>query len=97
VLRAVPRAAGVGVYATPAEAFELCSVAVGAEGTAMNGDGGVEVLFCFEGAVQVASLAAGGGLRLAAGESCIVPAAAGAYRLVGPGRLYRASIPARGQ
>jgi mannose-6-phosphate isomerase class I len=54
----------------------------------------VEVLLCYEGAIEAGPLAGGDALRLGAGESCLVPAAVGSYRLVGSGRLYRASVPA---
>jgi len=93
VLRGSARAPGVSVYATSAEEFELGSVEIGAEGVVMAGERSVEVLLCYEGAVQVAALAGGAALALASGQSCLVPAAVGAYRLVGQGRLYHASVP----
>lgn len=94
VLRETLRAPGVGVFATPADAFELGSVAVGAGDVAITGDRNVEILLCFEGEVRVAAIDAGEALALRSGQSCLVPASAGAYRLAGQGRLYRASVPA---
>jgi mannose-6-phosphate isomerase len=95
VLRETQRAPGVGVFATPAAEFELGSVTVGAENVVVAGDRSVDVLLCFEGAVQVAALAGGAVLALAQGESCLVPAAVETYHLTGQGRLYRASVPTR--
>jgi mannose-6-phosphate isomerase len=95
VLRAAPDATGVSVYATSAEEFELGSVEVGGEGVVMSGERSVEVLLCYEGSVQLAPLAGGEALALERGESCLVPADVGGYRIVGQGRLYRASVPAR--
>jgi len=80
----------VSVYATSAEEFELGSVEVGVDGVVMTGERSVEVLLCYEGAVQVAPLAGGDALALASGQSCLVPAAVGGYRIIGQGRLYRA-------
>ena len=96
VLRGVPGAPGVCVYATSAEEFELGSVEVGGEGVVMAGERSVEVLLCYEGAVQIAPLAGGDALALESGQSCLVPAVVGAYRIGGRGRLYRASVPGRG-
>ena len=93
VLRGAAGAPGVSVYATTAEEFELGSVEVGAEGVAITGERSVEVLLCYAGAVQVAPLAGGDALALASGQSCLVPAAVGDYRIVGQGHLYRASVP----
>jgi mannose-6-phosphate isomerase len=93
VLRGAQRAPGLSVYATPASEFELCRIEVGAEGVVMAGERSVEVLLCHQGAVQLAPLAGGDALALASGESGLVPAAVGAYRIVGQGRLYHASVP----
>jgi mannose-6-phosphate isomerase len=92
VLRETKRASGVGVFATPADEFELGSVTVGAGGVAIPDDRSVDVLLCFEGDVRVAALG-GETLALQSGQSCLVPAALGGYRLAGQGRLYRASVP----
>ncbi len=93
VLRGALRARGVSVYATPASEFELSLLEVGAAEIVMTGERSVEVLLCFEGAVQLAPLAGGDALTLASGESGLVPAAVGDYRIVGKGRLYHASVP----
>ena len=93
VLRGSQHARGVSVYATSASEFELCDLEVGAAGVVMADERGVEVLLCYQGAVRIAPLAGGDALTLASGESCLVPAAVGAYRIVGDGRLYRASVP----
>ena len=93
VLRGAQRATGVRVYATPAIEFELGDLDVGADGVAIAGERGVEVLLCHQGSVRLAPVEGGGALALASGESCLVPAAVGAYRIVGAGRLYRAAVP----
>ncbi len=93
VLRGAMGVPGVCVYATTAEEFELASVEVSGEGVVRTCERSVEVLLCYEGAVQVAPLAGGDALALASGQSCLVPAAVGAYRIRGQGRLYRASVP----
>ncbi len=93
VLRGSARAHGVSVYATSASEFELCHLEVGAAGVVMAGERSVEILLCYQGAVQIVPLAGGDALPLAAGQSGLVPAAVGAYRLVGQGRLYHASVP----
>ena len=54
---------------------------------------GVEILLCTEGEVELVPADAHPRVRLAQGASCIVPAAAGAYRASGRGTLYRASVP----
>ena len=89
VLRAAESAPGVRTWCAPAPHFELGAIEVGADGVAIAARGGVEVLLCHAGRVRV-----GGGPTLRQGESCLVPAAVGPYRLEGAGRLYRAGVPA---
>jgi mannose-6-phosphate isomerase len=89
ILRAVERAPGLRSWQTPAASFELGAIEVGSGGVAVATRIGVEILLCHAGEVRVA-----GGPTLRRGESCLVPAGAGPYRLEGAGRLYRASVPA---
>jgi mannose-6-phosphate isomerase len=93
VLRPEPRRPGEGVWTTPAEEFEL-SLLTPAEGApvALPVRSGIEILWCAEGTVRVES-AAHAGVELARGESCLVPAATGAYRVSGVGRSFRAALP----
>jgi mannose-6-phosphate isomerase len=82
------QAAGGGEsrYATPAPEFELSVVRVGPGGFEARARRGVEILLCTEGAGEV------GGARLRAGESVLVPAAAGAWRATGSLTLQRAAV-----
>lgn len=91
-LRAAPIAAGVAAWSAPVDCFELSAVAVD-DAVSIDARVGVELLLCHEGAVQVAA-EGGSALALARGQSCVVPAAAGPYRVRGGGRLYRAGVPA---
>lgn len=90
VLRAVERAPGLRIWETPADAFELAEIDVGRAGIVIAERTGVEILLCLAGMVHVA----GAGLTLRRGQSCLVPAAVGGYRLEGTGRLQRAGVPA---
>ncbi len=89
VLRASESAPGVRTWCAPAPHFELGAIEVGPAGVAVSARDGVELLLCHDGEVRVV-----GGPTLRRGESCLVPAAAGPYRLEGAGRLYRAGVPA---
>jgi mannose-6-phosphate isomerase len=93
VLRSEPRGAGEGVFRTCAEEFELSELrpATGAP-VVVASRASVEILWCAEGALRV-ERAGGGGLDLARGESCLVPAKAGPYRVCGAGRAFRAGLP----
>jgi mannose-6-phosphate isomerase len=94
VLRAELRGTGLAVWRTPAREFEL-SLLTPRPGApvAITERAGIEVLWCAEGALEVAS-SAGEVLPLGRGESCVVPAAVGAYRVAGAGRVFRAGLPA---
>jgi mannose-6-phosphate isomerase len=84
---------GVERYRTPAEEFELARVRVGAGDCIESApDRCVEIALCTEGQVR---LRPDGGeeLALQRGESCVIPAAVGRYRLEGDGTIYRASVP----
>jgi mannose-6-phosphate isomerase len=97
ILRGVPRAPGERVYATPAREFELAVLEVGPDGCEVAAPHGVEILLGAAGAVEVRSATGAPVLTLRPGDACFVPAAAGAYRLAGAGRLHRARVaPAPG-
>jgi mannose-6-phosphate isomerase len=96
-LRAGPREPGEGVWRTPAAEFELAELRPSAQApVAIAARAGVEVLWCAEGELHVAT-AGGAGLALRRGESCLVPAAAGPYRVAGAGRAFRAGVPLVGK
>lgn len=89
VLRGVPRAPGERVYVTPARAFELAVLEAGHAAPASHG---IEILLGSAGAVEVRPEGQAPALTLRPGEACVVPAAAGGYRLAGSGSLHRARV-----
>ena len=93
ILRAEQRGSGESVWRTPAVEFELSSLQpdTGRPCLVAARTGG-EILWCSEGRMRVTSTE-GGELVLISGESCIVPAAAGPYRITGAGRAFRAALP----
>jgi mannose-6-phosphate isomerase len=91
-LRAEPDATGALRYVTPAEEFELSRVRVGRGRAFTPARGrGVEILLCTRGQVRV--IGEEEPIELRPGRSCLVPAAAGAYRAEGEGELYRVAVP----
>ena len=94
LLRAQRDTSGWERYATPALEFELARATLrGGPPIASAQERGIEILLCTEGEVELAPADAQPRVRLAQGASCIVPAAAGAYRASGRGTLFRASVP----
>ncbi len=91
VVRPAPDAHGRLVYATPAAEFELSRLEVQGDTRSFPASG-AEILLCTEGALLVRG-ASGDGVALSRGDSCLVPDAAGGYRLEGSGTLFRASVP----
>jgi mannose-6-phosphate isomerase len=92
VLAGEERAPGERVYRTEAAEFELSRLEPSAgAAVAIAARRGIEILLCERGPVRVA--ADGASLALGRGESCLVPAAAGPYRVEGSGRVFRAAIP----
>jgi len=82
------------VYKAPVREFRLSKISIGeAEDWIASTRRGVEILLCTEGCLT--SVVQGGNRTrtVAKGESVLVPAAVGAYRLSGAGTLFRASIP----
>jgi mannose-6-phosphate isomerase len=77
-----------GRYASRAEEFQLAVLTVDGDrvysGPARRS---VEVLLCVEGEGRL------GDLALRQGQSALIPAAAGAYRLSGAGRFFKAAVP----
>jgi mannose-6-phosphate isomerase len=94
ILRPEADATGAAAYRAPAAEFEVSVLRIGpGSGFASGERGGVELLLCIRGAAEVAD-AHGGSVGLRPGESCLVPAAAGAYSVAGDGELYRVAVPA---
>ncbi|RIL04491.1 MAG: mannose-6-phosphate isomerase, class I [Proteobacteria bacterium] len=92
-IRATPRAPGERVFVTPAREFELSEIDASGDGVALAGERSIEILLCHAGRVRAAAVDGSAALELARGESCVVAAAAGAYRVSGAGRVYRAALP----
>jgi mannose-6-phosphate isomerase len=92
ILAGEPRGPGERVYRTAAAEFELSRLeptpAAPVEVAARQG---IEILLCERGPLRVT--VSRQGLELARGESCVVPAAAGPYRVEGSGRGFRAALP----
>lgn len=84
-----------GRYASRAEEFVLAVITVDGDrvysGPAAHN---VEVVLCVEGEGRFSGSTGEGSLLLRQGQAALVPAAAGAYRLSGSGRFYKAAVPA---
>jgi mannose-6-phosphate isomerase len=83
------------VYITPAAEFELSEIRLsGGDSYDSPCDHNVEILLCIDGKADLAEMPAGGRtLEINRGVSVLVPAAAPAYRITGPARLYKATVP----
>ena len=90
VLRPRARSEGLADYDTPVSEFALSVLTVApGGGAAVSSRRGVEILLCTRGSVD---LVAGADVTpLARGDSALVPASTGPYRVEGNGTLYRAS------
>ena len=96
VLAAEPAAAGVARFRTPAREFELAVLEPAPDAAPCALGPGVGVVLCATGRVRLCAEADPEGLALEAGQSALVPAAAGAWRASGAGRLFAARVPAAG-
>jgi mannose-6-phosphate isomerase len=94
VLHPAPAGPCEGRYASPAEEFQLAVLSVDGRRT-YSGPArrSVEILLCVEGEGRLGDSAGAGELALSRGQSALIPAAAGAYRLSGAGRFYKAGLP----
>ncbi len=91
-------ASGWERYATPAREFELARATLrGGPALVSESERSIEILLCTEGAIDLVAGAADERVRLARGQSCVVPASAPIYRVSGSGTLYRASVPSAGE
>ena len=93
LLRAVPQNNSVRRYPCPAEEFALSVIDV-SEGSPFQSrrQRSVEILLCTAGRLRLIEQD-GPETLVKRGSSFLVPAASPAYRLVGAGRMYRASVP----
>lgn len=95
VIRPRMQAAGAFLYPTPAQEFELSRIEVCDAWTCTRSqDDSAEILLCVEGQLR---LLAGADeiaqILLERGSSVFVPAQSNPYRLIGSGRVFRASVP----
>jgi mannose-6-phosphate isomerase len=91
---AQPVSATETTFPTPAEEFALAQIHVTHDAPhASPRQRNVEILFVAEGDVLVASDNGEPPLPLTRGDSVLIPAAAGAYRLAGKAEIYRATVP----
>jgi mannose-6-phosphate isomerase len=80
----------LGAYDTPVADFQLCALRLAGSSTLELDPGGrVEILLCTAGGVALVPRRGGSEVRLARGGSCLIPAGLGAYRVRGPGMLFR--------
>ena len=94
ILHGGSRAPGECVYPTAAREFELAAIEVGPAGCDVAAPHGVEILLGSAGVVEIRPEGDAPVLSLRPGRACLVPAAAGRYRLAGAGRLLRARVAA---
>jgi mannose-6-phosphate isomerase len=94
-VRTEKRDANETVYLTPAAEFVLSVIDLRAgERFRSVLERNVEILLCTDGRPTIQELTPGAGrLSIDRGESVLVPAAASAYELNGPGIIYRATVP----
>jgi mannose-6-phosphate isomerase len=95
LVRAATRISAETMYITPAAEFALSVIHLN-EGDSFGSkaERNVEILLCIDGKADLAVRTPGGKrLEITKGESVLVPAAAPAYRISGPARLYKATVP----
>lgn len=94
VQKVLPESCGTRLwrYPTPAHEFELCKIELDAKPLSIPASNGPEILIATEGkAVYQTSQYF---VELLAGESAFLKARKKAYKLTGPGTVYRAIVPA---
>jgi mannose-6-phosphate isomerase len=95
LVRAETRVPAETMYITPAAEFALSMIHLNASDSYESKAGrNVEILLCIDGTADLVEMLPGGKrLKVAKGSSVLVPAAAPAYRVTGPARLYKATVP----
>ena len=84
---------GERIYHTPAEEFQLSTISVSGDSSFTSaGDRNVEILICMKGTAHMEDRADGYSLKIASGESVIVPACVGPYRIQGNGDFFKATV-----
>jgi len=92
--RVPPAAGGVGEtrFRAPSAALELSRIELAAGEVHPRAVAGVEILLATGGRGEI-DPATGPAVPLPQGRAVLVPAAAGSYRLLGPGTWFRAAVP----
>jgi mannose-6-phosphate isomerase class I len=81
-------------FQTPAAEFILEKLTIANEATHdAPARRNVEILIVTSGGAALEGVATGARLDLQRGDSVLIPAAAGAYRVVGEATIYRAGVP----
>ena len=93
VLRAVPLAPGIEVYATPAMEFALSVIRPGREGVTAPRSDGIELLLVTEGRARVSEEGSDAIHEVTAGEALVVPACLPGYAIRGACTVFRATVP----
>lgn len=95
LVRAETRIPTETTYITPAAEFALSVIHLnGTDSYGSKAERNVEILLCIEGKANLVEMIPGGkSLEITKGASVLVPAAAPAYRITGPARLYKATVP----
>ncbi len=83
---------GEVLFASPAKEFEFDVIEIHGNGFESSVDRSVEILFCGKGQGRI--LTDCDEIAVKAGESYLVPADAGQYKVIGDVILYKASVPA---
>ena len=92
-LRAEEAAMGERRYETPVDEFALSVLEVGPlQGYESALERNVEILLCTRGACRLRDRAGESSLELRRGDSVLMPAALGGYRVEGDGVIYRAGV-----
>lgn len=95
LVRAETRTPNETTYITPAAEFALSLIHLSdRDSYGSRADRNVEILLCIDGKADLVETFPGGKrLEITRGASVLVPAAAPGYRIAGPARLYKATVP----
>jgi mannose-6-phosphate isomerase len=87
---------GEMLYRTPADEFLLTELELARQGYESEKTRSLEIWIVVEGRCHTLDRESGESASYPRGSSFLIPAAVPAYRLTGPGRLFRASVPLAG-
>jgi len=94
VIAPVKTRPGEYAYCTPAEEFSLSKLIVDAAGDYLSpSNRSIDILICLKGEASLQCPASRQMITVTKGDSVMIPAAAGIYRITGSAELYRATVP----